>query len=204
MSDSVAGERLEHLRGAGAALLGGVEEGRSGRARHVQPPGRAWRRSDQRSPPVRRALDDAGGAGETALVDGTYAAIMLGESDAGRALLIVFSDGVDTASWLTPRRGARRREALGCRRLCGLDAVAPKPEFLRDADVVHRRPAFEVEKTANLARSSSACSKNSATAIFVSYTPRGVAEGRLAPARGPRERTPGDVKARPGYLAGSQ
>ena len=49
---------------------------------------------------VRAALDAAQSSGQTALVDGTYAGIMVGESDAGRALLIVFSDGVDTSSWL--------------------------------------------------------------------------------------------------------
>ena len=43
MSDSVAGDRLEHLRGAGAALLAALKTGRSGGARHVQPSGRARR-----------------------------------------------------------------------------------------------------------------------------------------------------------------
>ena len=46
---------------------------------------------------VRRAMDNGGSEpGETALIDATYAGIMLGESDVGRGLLIVFSDGVDT------------------------------------------------------------------------------------------------------------
>jgi hypothetical protein len=59
------------------------------------------------------ALAAAHGFGETSLVDGVYAAMMVGESDVGRALLIVFSDGLDTASWLsadvsyTPRGVAR-------------------------------------------------------------------------------------------------
>ena len=49
---------------------------------------------------MQQALRDGSGSGKTALVDGTYAGIMLGESDAGRALVIVFSDGLDTSSWL--------------------------------------------------------------------------------------------------------
>ena len=43
----------------------------------------------------------AGGA--TALYDATFAAIALREQSVGRSLLLVFSDGDDTASWLDPR-----------------------------------------------------------------------------------------------------
>jgi hypothetical protein len=41
MSDSVAGDRLDRLRTAGAAILGGTQVRRSGRPRHVQPCGPA-------------------------------------------------------------------------------------------------------------------------------------------------------------------
>ena len=50
---------------------------------------------------VRAALDQARGEGLTSLIDAAHAGMLLGESDAGRSLMIVFSDGVDTASWLT-------------------------------------------------------------------------------------------------------
>lgn len=43
-------------------------------------------------------------AGGTALFDATFLAISLRESDLGRALLMLFSDGEDTASWLTERK----------------------------------------------------------------------------------------------------
>src|SRR4029078_11202250 len=81
--------------------------------------------------PVRRAIDQAAGSGDTALIDGTYAAITLGESEAGRSLVIVFSDAVDTSSWLTSEAvldAARRSDAV-------VYAVSTrsrqKPEFLR-------------------------------------------------------------------------
>ena len=44
---------------------------------------------------------DAGGA--TALYDATFAAFALRERTVGRTLILVFSDGDDTASWLDPR-----------------------------------------------------------------------------------------------------
>ena len=46
---------------------------------------------------LQRALEQAEPTGETSLVDGVYSAMMLGESDAGRALIIVFSDGLAEA-----------------------------------------------------------------------------------------------------------
>ena len=68
----------------------------------------------------------------TALVDGTYAGIMVGESDAGRGLLIVFSDGVDTSSWLRADAvldTAKRADVV----VYGVSVVSRlKPEFLRE------------------------------------------------------------------------
>src|SRR5205085_11871734 len=100
MSDSVAGERLERLRIAGDAILAGLsprDQSALIMFSHLVRLGAPLTSDVTR---VRAALARASGAGSTSLVDGTYAGIQVGESDAGRALLIVFSDGVDTASWL--------------------------------------------------------------------------------------------------------
>ena len=101
MSDSVAGERLDHLRSAGGAVLAALTTDDQAALvtfsqRVVLGAGLA-----KDAATVRRALEETAPSGNTALVDGTFAAVMLGESDAGRALVIVFSDGVDTSSWLT-------------------------------------------------------------------------------------------------------
>jgi VWFA-related protein len=40
-------------------------------------------------------------SGDTAVIDASYGAIVLSESDAGRPIVMIFSDGVDTASFLT-------------------------------------------------------------------------------------------------------
>jgi VWFA-related protein len=55
----------------------------------------------------------AGGA--TALYDATFAALTLREQSVGRHLMLVFSDGDDTASWLDPRdvlNTARRSDVV--------------------------------------------------------------------------------------------
>ena len=93
--------------------------------------------------------------------------MMLGESDAGRALLIVFSDGVDTSSWLSADAvldAAKRSDVV----VYGVSVTAQsrlKPEFLRDLTSLTGGRLFEIEKTANLAQPSSASSTNSGTAI---------------------------------------
>src|SRR5262245_28545033 len=98
MSESVAGERLAQLRDAGQAVLDGL-------ARDDQSALVTFSNVVSLGAPLtkdagaaRAALADAIGFGETSLVDGVYAAMMVGESDVGRALLITFSDGLDTAS----------------------------------------------------------------------------------------------------------
>src|SRR4051812_36826587 len=100
MSDSVAGERLAQLRGAGAGLLAALKKNDQAALvafSHAVQLGSAL---TSNLDAVREALAAASATGMTAVIDGTYAGVMVGESDAGRGLLIVFSDGVDTSSWL--------------------------------------------------------------------------------------------------------
>src|SRR6202008_630693 len=99
---------------------------------------------------VRQAMTPLNDDGNTAIIDATYAAMMLSESDVGRGLVIVFSDGVDTASWLTDDavlNTARRSDVV-------VYAVSVqsrlKSEFLRDLTSATGGRLYEIEKTANL------------------------------------------------------
>jgi len=203
MSDSVAGERLAQLRGAGGGLLAALKKDDQAALvsfSHVVQLG-AKLTADVAS--VRAALDAAHGTGMTALVDGTFAGLMIGESDAGRALLIVFSDGVDTSSWLRADAvldTAKRADVVAY----GVSVVSRlKPEFLRDITSLTGGRLFEVEKTANLATTFLGILDEFRHRYLVSYTPQGVAKDgwhnldvRLKGRRA-------TIKSRPGYLAGS-
>jgi VWFA-related protein len=101
MSDSVDGARLQRLRAAGRAVLAGLKTGDQAGLVTFSHVVRLGAKLTDRQDVVRAALDQAGGNGDTALVDGTYAGVMVAGSGSGRSLLIVFSDGVDTASWLS-------------------------------------------------------------------------------------------------------
>ena len=197
MSASVAGDRLERLRTAGTAILGGLKTGDQAALitfSHVV------RLSATLSPdlgPVRAALARATGDGATALVDGVYAGMQVGQADAGRELLVVFSDGLDTASWLPAAAvldTAKRADAVAY-------AVAvrspAKPDFLRDLASLTGGRLFEVERTQNLETIFLGILQEFRQRYLVSYTPRGVTRGgwHTLDVRVKR----GTAKARPGY-----
>lgn len=101
-SGSVAGVRLERLRSAARAFLEGLDDGDqaalatfSSDVRLVAPPGSS--RAE-----LSDALDRLAGGGGTALFDAVGAALRLGDSRGGRPVLVVFSDGENVLSWLTP------------------------------------------------------------------------------------------------------
>jgi VWFA-related protein len=202
MSDSVAGERLDNLRAAGYALLNGLKK--EDQAALV-----TFRRevtldadltSNART--VREALDEAEPAGDTALVDGSYAAMVVGESDVGRALLIVFSDGLDTSSWLLPDsvlETAKRSDVVAY----AVSVGRVKAEFLRDLTSFTGGRLFEIEKTGNLSAIFLSVLEEFRQRYLVSYTPRGVAKDSWHRLTVRVKRGGATVKARPGYLAGS-
>jgi VWFA-related protein len=203
MSDSVAGERLEHLRAAGHAALAALQQ--RDRASLLT----FSHRVSLAAPlsldlnAVRQALDEAAGSGETALVDGTFAAMTVGESDAGRALLIVFSDGVDTASWLTADAvlsDAKQSDVVAY----GVSVRSKvKPEFLRDFTAATGGRLFEIEKTGDLAQTFRSIVDEFRHRYVVSYSPRGVSKTGWHRLEVHVKRRGASVRARPGYLAGS-
>jgi VWFA-related protein len=204
MSDSVAGDRLANLRAAGGAVIGALNPDDQAALitfSHLVVLGSGLTKN---APIVRQALEDTVGAGQTALIDGTFAAIMLGESDAGRALVIVFSDGVDTASWLTDTAvldAAKRSDAV-------VYSVSTrsraKPEFLRDVTSFTGGRLFEVERTANLRAIFLGVLAEFRHRYLLSYTPRNVPPGGWHRLEVRLKSRRGSVKARPGYLAGNR
>jgi VWFA-related protein len=198
MSDSVAGDRLDRLRSAGAAVLGGLQKDDQAALLTFSHAVRLGAPLGHDVGLLRSALQSANGEGETSLVDGTFAAIQIGESDAGRALLIIFSDGLDTSSWLQADRvldAAKRSDAVAY-------AVAvrspAKPEFLRDLTSFTGGKLFEVEKTEKLDTLFVNILQEFRQRYLVSYTPKGVEKAGWHKLD-VRVKRGGTVKARPGY-----
>ncbi len=199
MSGSVTPARLGHLQRAAGALLDALtKRDQAGLVTfsHVVKRPQEMTKDVVR---LRDALALAEPAGGTALVDGTYAGMMLGESSAGRALLIVLSDGVDTASWLTSQsvlQTARRSDIVAYTVAVGRQ----KPEFLRDLAEATGGQLFENESDDTIEKRFLAVLDEFRRRYVLMYTPASTEPGwhrlevRLKGRRG-------TVKARPGYLA---
>jgi Ca-activated chloride channel homolog len=201
MSASLQGLRLGHLQTAGKRVLDGLQA--TDRAAlvtfsHVIWPAQGLTSDLDR---VRTALDQARGEGLTSLIDATHAGMLLGESDAGRSLLIVFSDGVDTSSWLTADSvldTARRGDVV----VYGVEVGERRASFPRDLSEVTGGRLFAVESTKDLSAAFSKILEEFRRRYLVSYSPQGVDRGgwhRLDVRVKNRSLT---VKARPGYFAG--
>ncbi len=200
-SASLQGLRLGHLQTAGKRVLEGLKPGDRAALvafSHVVSPSQGLTDDLDR---VRVALDQVRGEGLTSLVDATHAGMLLGESDAGRSLLIVFSDGVDTASWLTAGavvENARRGDVV----VYGVEIGEHPVSFLRDLSEVTGGRLFSIESTKDLASTFAGILEEFRMRYLVSYSPQGVALGGWHRLEVRVKHRGAAVKARPGYFAG--
>jgi VWFA-related protein len=199
-SSSVVGQRLDDLRDAGSAVLDALKK--SDQTALVTFSQDVARRAALTSDfaRVKDALIRVEPQGPTSLVDAAYAAITVADADLGRGLLILFSDGLDTASWLPERAvidAARRSDVV-----VYAVSAAPRPAaFLRDITNDTGGRLYEVASTRDVRRVFLAALDEFRQRYLVSYTPSGVStEGwhRVdVKVKGRRA----SVRARPGYLA---
>jgi VWFA-related protein len=202
ISASVSGERLDHLRRAGDALLqrlAGDDRAALLTFSHVV---RLPHELTGDIPRIRQALASVDPSGQTSLVDGTSGALALDSADVGRSLLIVFSDGVDTASFLSPAavlQAARRSDVV-------VYGVAMRsrisPTFLKDLGKLTGGDVLEIESPRDLSQTFLRILEEFRQRYILSFSPRGVSPTgwhRLdVRVKGRRV----NVNARAGYQAG--
>ena len=200
-SASVSGEPLRHLQAAGRTLLGRLE-----------PEDRAALVTFSQEVTLRQALTREAGLvgsalagieprGESAVFDGSYAAVMLGDADVGRDLVIVFSDGVDTASWLPGERvldAARRSDVV-------VYAVsvrsAQRPEFLRELSRLTGGSLLEVDSTRDVGPTFIRLLEEFRQRYLLSFVPQGVSAEGWHDLKVTVKRRRAVVNARAGYAA---
>lgn len=200
MSASLDLTRLENLRSAGGRLLEGLRQ--TDQAALV-----TFSHLVSQTAPltsdlgrVRAALDQASASGQTNLVDATFTAMMVGESDVGRSLLIVFSDGVDSSSWLEADAvldTAKRSDVV----VYSAEVGTRRLSFLRDLSAATGGRSIEIERAKDLAATFRSILEEFRQRYLISYSPQGVADGgwhRLDVRVRGRALT---VRARPGYLS---
>jgi VWFA-related protein len=203
VSTSVSGDRLTHLQAAGHALLDRLAS--ADRSSLVTFSHSVLLREPLTGATdrVRRALDGVQPSGDTALVDGVYAAMMLDPSDGGRNLLLVFSDGLDTASWLMPEgvlRSARRSDVV----VYGVSSRSREgSKFLDDLTELTGGATLKIESTRDLSATFVKILDEFRQRYLISYSPTGVASGgwHRLDVRVKSRRV--SVKSRQGYQAGA-
>jgi len=148
---------------------------------------------------VRTALDKTLPLGETALADAAYAALLTGESQPGRALIVVFSDGVEASSYLPVGSVidlAKRSDGV-------IYSVTPKnvrrPPFLRDLAEASGGDLIEIQSDAEIDQAFRRILEEFRHRYLLSYTPRGVDKTGWHRLQVRVKKAGVSVKARPGY-----
>jgi len=202
VSGSVSGRQFEALREAGRAVVSALTpEDRTAvlTFSNVLTVGTGLTRDAQR---VRAALEMVPAAGDTSLVDATYTGLVLAESEVGRGLVIVLSDGTDTASFLYPDavlRTARRSEGV----VYAVSLSNMERGFLMDLCAQTGGRALRVDSPEGIARTFLEILTEFRQRYLLSYTPQGVPREGWHELRVRVRRRRVQIEARPGYIVGS-
>lgn len=218
MSGSVHGEMLFHLKNAASRLLSDLKS--DDKAALItfsnavvlgsSPSGDLTR--------VKLALDQAKPDGNSSLIDASYAGLMLTRSIRDPTLLMIFSDGRDTMSWLTSDavlEAAKRNEAVvyavSTRRI--LNRAIPSAEYLFESEKRMPKRTFlgdltdltggdliNIESTFNLDAVFLNILDEYRNRYLLAYTPRGVKRGGWHNIEVRVKNKKAKIKARPGYI----
>jgi VWFA-related protein len=197
-SESVAGARLDQLRSASRSLTAELlPADQSGLITFNEVVSLRCSLSLDRAC-VGRELAAEVPVGRTALVDGILAGLIAGESDVGRSLLMVFSDGLDTASFLNAERVldmGRRSDVV----VYPITSKGSRPDFVDELASSTGGQLHEVGRDDDLSKTFRAILDEFRHRYLVTYTPRNVPKGGWHTLDVRVNRSGAKVRARPGY-----
>ena len=200
VSASTTGQRLADLTGASQALLDGLK-----------PPDRAALETFNHAvtprvpltgdlPSIRKTLGAVAPFGFTAIMDGVYVALLTTQAEPGRSLVVICTDGRDTASWLQPGEvldAARRSNAVVYAVAAGRARRWSALKDLADATGGH---AIDVESSRDLAGEFRKILQDFRSRYILTFVPAGVAGEGFHRLDIQVHRSGMTVKARPGYV----
>jgi len=200
MSLSVKGPKLAALKDAARAFLDGLRDGEQSALLAFRQEVHLLQPFTPERDLVSRALDEASPRGSTARCDAVYAALRLREPGPRRTAVVVFSDGLDNLSWLTPEEvveAASRSDAI----VYGVavrQKGAERGTFLRDVCQRTGGRLFEIENERDIrGRFLDVLADIRARYVLSFYPGPGAAGWHALDVR--LKRGKGDVLARPGY-----
>jgi len=200
ISGSVAGDKITHLRAAATSALGHLKpDDKAGLVAFASlMASRVGLTRDVGD--ILASLQQPSYMTNTALVDAAYAAMILSESEPGRPLVLIFSDGLDTSSFLTPAGvldTARRSEAV----VYAISAAAERgTTFLHDLCDVTGGRQVDVGSTRELSQTFVTLLDEFRQRYLLSYSPTGVPKGGWHRLEVKVKNRRAKVKARQGYF----
>jgi VWFA-related protein len=201
-SASIAGKRQTDLIGAGHALLDGLlPADRAALTTFNSAVAPVTELTSDRAA-VHAALERIQPEGLTAVMDGVYVALTATFNQSGRFLVVVCTDGTDTASWLQPSEVievARRTNAVV---YAVTAADARRPEALKQLADVTGGHLFAVKSSGELRGTFQTILAEFRSRYVLAYSPEGVTPDGFhrIDVTVPHRRLV--VKARPGYAGG--
>jgi Ca-activated chloride channel family protein len=139
--------------------------------------------------------------GDTALIDATLASILIGEIDASRSLVVVLSDGVDTASYTSPRAIVDAARAANVVMYAIWSGREQRPSFLADATEIAGGRLIDVSRSGDLAGAFLEIFREFRQRYLLTYTPTGVAGEGWHRVDLRVKRRNAEVQSRRGYFA---
>jgi Ca-activated chloride channel homolog len=200
MSESVAGELLNNLKVAANSFLSNL-----GKKDHIALI--LFNHIVTLAAPltndlalIRTALDRAQPSGNSSLIDASYAGLILAESEPDPPLLIIFSDGLDTLSWLKSDAVLQSARRTTCVVYAVSTAQLPRKTFLRNLAEITNGTLFEIGSSGNLATVFLHILDEFRQRYLVTYMPRGVSEGGWHKLEVRVKKLKATVRTRPGYM----
>ena len=199
MSGSVTGERLDELRTASQVALEALAKDE--KAALLTFSERVSIRSALAGDlgAVRAAMAGVEFPGNTSLVDASYVALAQADAGTGRGVAIVFSDGVDTGSWLTAAsviESAKRLDVV----LFGVSTDAARGSVLEELADASGGDLIRIRSTRELRATLDALLKAFRQRYLLSFVPRNVPRGRWHTLKVRVKQPAATVKARAGYF----
>lgn len=199
VSGSVTGERLQHLRAASSLALGTLrKDDKAALLAFSHAVAISAPLTSDRSR-VRGALDIPPSPGYTSLVDAVFAALVQADAGSGRGLAIVFSDGLDTASWLRAEDVAETATRLDAV-LFGVATGTRHAGVLDDLAEATGGDLISLTSTRELSAAFERLVQQFRQRYLLSYVPRGVQPGGWHKLTVRSKRRGVSVKARAGYF----
>jgi Ca-activated chloride channel family protein len=200
VSSSTDGRRQADLRRASDALLSGLVSGDRAAVTTFSHVVTARSALTEDFASVRTSLARIRPSGETAVMDGVFVALMTAQAQPGRSLLVVCTDGYDTASWLTSGEvleAAKRSNAVIYAVTAAEGGAQSDLKELTDAT---GGQTMKVASSAELTDTFRRVLTDFRSRYVLTFTPRDVDPGGMHRLDVRVKRPNLTVKARPGYV----